>query len=137
MDVKATDDSTEYYKVYEEYSKTLRTWFVAYGIGAPVLFISNDTAAKAFKNVGDIKIAVFLFLLGVAIQVALALINKVAMWTLYFGEKSPEFKKTFRYKSFNWLSSQFRIDVVADIATMVLFAYATWQIIVQILNMHP
>ncbi len=36
-----------YYKVYEEYSKTLRTWFVAYGIGAPVLVLNNDELRRA------------------------------------------------------------------------------------------
>jgi hypothetical protein len=36
------------FEAYSDYSKTLRMWFVAYGMGGPILFVSNkDMAAKA------------------------------------------------------------------------------------------
>ncbi len=38
----SSDNSEELYAVYEGYAQTLRTWFVAYGIGGPVLFLSSD-----------------------------------------------------------------------------------------------
>lgn len=48
-----SDSSAELYAVYEEHSKTLRTWLVAYGIGAPVLFITNDKVWKAIASSGS------------------------------------------------------------------------------------
>ena len=45
----ATPDSQTdidgYFRAYEEYSKLIRTWLVAYGVGAPVLLFTNDRLA--------------------------------------------------------------------------------------------
>ena len=40
------DEIEELYKAYEEHAKTLRTWLVAYGIGAPVVFLTNEQLSK-------------------------------------------------------------------------------------------
>ena len=37
------DDAEDHYQSYAEHNRILRTWLVAYGIGAPVLILSNDT----------------------------------------------------------------------------------------------
>ena len=75
-----TTEREEYFKAYEEYSKVLRTWFVAYGIGGPVLLLTNQTLAKAIKASGQGKSLAALFLAGVALQVVLAALNKFSMW---------------------------------------------------------
>lgn len=134
MDTSTANESIEYYKAYEEYSKTLRTWFVAYGIGAPAIFLTNETAAHALRSVSDVRCIVVPFLVGVMLQVALASVNKVAMWVLYFGGKSSQFKKTQRYKLFNRLSAQFWIDISIDIVTMLSFSYATWRVIMVVVS---
>ena len=60
---QAGDESADYYKVYEEYAKNLRTWFVAYGVGAPVLFVSNkDIAEKLASSHAAPSIAAFFLL---------------------------------------------------------------------------
>jgi hypothetical protein len=87
-----------YFKVYEEYSKVLRTWFVAYGIGAPALFLTNETAAMTLNASTHAKYIASLFLGGVAIQVMLTSVNKVTMWALYFGEIKPSFKSRCIYR---------------------------------------
>jgi len=51
-----TTEREEYFKAYEEYSKVLRTWFVAYGIGGPVLLLTNETLAKAIKASGQVRV---------------------------------------------------------------------------------
>ncbi len=70
------DKEQGFYAAYEEHTKTLRTWLVAYGIGAPVLFITHDTLMKAVQKSGEGRSLGLLFLIGVAIQVVLAALNK-------------------------------------------------------------
>lgn len=82
----------EHLAAYGEYSKTLRAWFVAYGVGAPVLLFTNDAFVRALRASGAAKYAATLFLSGVALQILLASLNKVTMWTLYFGETQESFK---------------------------------------------
>jgi hypothetical protein len=115
----------EYYKSYAEFSKTLRTWFVAYGIGGPVVLLSNDAAWAALKKSSDISFIGLLFLLGGALQVVSALLNKHSMWYLYFGEFNADAKKSRSYKMSYWYSEQGWIDVVLDIITIILFGWAT------------
>ena len=122
-----TTDREEYFKAYEEYSKVLRTWFVAYGIGGPLLLLTNETLAKAIKGSGQGKSLAALFLTGVALQVILAALNKVSMWGIYFGEFKNVFKSTRRYKISHWFSEQFWIDLLVDILTIISFAVATWR----------
>ncbi len=75
-----TTDRAEYFAAYEEYSKVLRTWFVAYGIGGPVLLLTNEALAKAIKTSGQGRGLAALFLIGVGLQVVLAAMNKFSMW---------------------------------------------------------
>ena len=35
-----------HFENYAEYAKTLRSWLVAYGIGGPVLFLTNKDAPE-------------------------------------------------------------------------------------------
>ncbi len=67
----------QYFNAYAELSKTLRTWLVAYGIGAPIVLLTNAGFSGAIRKAGDSKYVAGAFLLGVAAQVALAAINKV------------------------------------------------------------
>lgn len=118
----------ELYKAYEEYSKTLRTWLVAYGIGAPVLFLGNETAWKTLVDSGKARDVATLFLLGVAVQVLLAALNKTVLWVCYYGELENSYKSRRQFKICEWLSQQFWIDLVCDAGAGVLFALATIQV---------
>ncbi len=81
-DLQAPNLSTDYYKAYEEHSKVLRTWLVAYGIGAPVLFLTNETLAAKLAGSAVAGRVAALFLVGVAAQVLLAAFNKTVMWVI-------------------------------------------------------
>jgi len=122
-----TTDREAYFDAYQEYSKVLRTWFVVYGIGGPVLLFTNDTFAKTVKASGEGKNLAALFLAGVGLQVILAALNKFSMWGIYFGEFKNEFKATRRHKLCHWFSEQFWVDFVVDVLTLALFAVATWR----------
>src|SRR5688572_11558052 len=119
---------SEHWPAYEEHSKTLRTWFVAYGIGAPVLFLSNDALWKRLIDSGSGPGVTKLFLFGVGIQVGLAALNKWLMWILYFGESHESFTQSLRYRVADRVSQWFWIDLMADVVTGVVFLIATQRI---------
>lgn len=116
---------SELYRSYEEYSKTLRTWFVAFGVGAPLVFLTNERLATKLSTAPTVRYLVAAYFFGVALQVLLAIINKNIMWGCYYGQTVPEFKSTRRYKFAEWFSGQYWIDAVADFLTGVLFVLAT------------
>lgn len=119
------DDSTEFYAAYEGHSNILRTWLVAYGIGGPVLILSQDAVWQALAMAGTISRVAVLFLFGVALQVVLATLNKGAMWACYYVEKNPASAEEPLYKIGLWIADKFLIDFLVDIATIGLFVWAT------------
>lgn len=115
-----------FYKSYSDFSKTLRTWFVAYGIGGPIVLLSNNAAWGWLVKSGRVSWMGLLFLVGGVLQVIGALLNKHAMWYLYIGEDQPATKSRCSYKVWDKYSNQGWVDVLIDIATLILFGWATW-----------
>ncbi len=133
----ASETKSEYYPPYAEYSKTLRTWFVAYGIGGPVVLLANEKVWPSIVSSGLSFDIGLLFLIGGGVQVISALLNKHAMWHLYYSEAGPYdtaedkrakelYKGTMYYKVAEWYSIQNWIDELLDVYTLVLFGWATW-----------
>lgn len=117
----------EYFDAYKEHSKTLRTWLVAYGIGAPVLFVTNATVAAKFTAAPPaVSIASF-FLAGVVVQVLLAVLNKSVNWASYYAEGHTDASPKWLFAAARWVCDQFWIDLVLDLVSLVLFAIATWR----------
>ena len=113
------------FETYAEHTRILRTWLVAYGVGGPVLILTNDTVfAEISKSVNAPCVAI-LFGIGVAAQVAIALINKVSIWVVYYGEEHESFRATRCYKIADGVSRQFWIDAGADVISIGTFAWAT------------
>lgn len=110
---------------YVEFAKTLRTWFVAYGIGAPVLVLNQDSLRSALTSSGQARAIAWCFLAGVGLQIFAAFTYKVAMWYLYMGELDPKFCDTVRYKVSERISLALWLEVLFDLGTMGLFAWAT------------
>jgi hypothetical protein len=119
------NESESYYRAYEEYSKVLRTWLVAYGIGAPVLLFTNDHLSDAARHSAFAVFIASLFVIGVTLQVLLAAINKNVLWILYYGEIRPELEGRRWHTFAAWLSQQYWIDVVVDFASLIMFGWAT------------
>lgn len=115
----------EYFEVYWRHSSSLRNWFIAYGIGGCILFISDK--AKIFQQLSSsVKAAVvIIFLLGVGAQVFLAFVNKCIHWCIYWGDENEGFKNNKWYKWAEKWSPCFLIDVWIDVFTGVMFLIAT------------
>ena len=65
------------------------------------------------------------FLLGVALQVFLAFVNKYCAYHQYLGAEEPEHKKTWGFGFWNWVNYYWQIDLVLDLASVIAFAKAT------------
>lgn len=121
-----SDDGSGHYTAYEEHARTLRTWLVAYGIGAPVLILSQDKLWEKLAAAGSLRFIAMLFLTGVALQVLLAALNKSAMWACYFGTVNESFRNSRRYRWGETISGYYWIDLAVDIISMAVFAWATY-----------
>jgi len=114
-----------FYEPYADYSRTLRTWLVAYGIGGPAVMITHPDALAVISADGKAALIGWLFLSGVASQVLIAFFNKMAMWYVYYKEVDPAFDKTRRYKMADWFSEQFWPDIFCDLASLTSFGVST------------
>lgn len=122
------DDAKQYLDAYGEHSKVIRTWFVAYGIGAPVLLLTDKELAPAVRASGEARGIALWFLVAVALQVLLAALNKFAMWGLYYGTVTPRFQDRRAYRIAFWFSERILIDLLVDVATLICFGIATWSV---------
>jgi hypothetical protein len=118
-----------FYTAYAEFAKNLRVWFLAYGIGATAIFVTNEGAGKRLLSSGAAEGVVYLFLIGVALQIFVALLYKTAMWYLYMGEFDPREKETWRHALAERISNSYSIELVCDAATIFCFGAATYQLI--------
>ena len=119
-------DSSGSYAQYAEYNKVLRTWFVAFGIGGPALFLVNEGVARQLAAVGYLKYVATLFLIGAGAQVFGAFINKVANWYVHQGFTSEGGSRALKHRFAAWVVDQFWVDVVLDLVTICVFGYAAW-----------
>jgi len=118
-------EDTGYYQAYAEFAKTLRTWFIAYGIGAPALVLSNKDLWNTVKGSGNLIYIAVLFLLGVTFQVIEAFIYKTAMWHLYVSESDEDHMKTWWYKMADIVSESYKLELFFDVGAFIFFAIAT------------
>src|SRR4029077_12336887 len=120
-----------YYGNYQEYNKLLRTWFVAFGIGGPVLLYTRPELLQDFTDVDRSRV-VWALLIGSATQVVLAFLNKCVSWQehnyRFKHERDLKLNRNWRELLGKWLDDQFWIDVLADLASALLFGYAIYMI---------
>lgn len=112
---------------YSEYNKILRSWFVAFGVGGPAIFLVNEEVRNKLIDTGNMQCVVILFLLGATVQIAIAFINKVINWYVHQG-KEGEFAKTRRYRWSETITNWFWLDIAADVMTFSAFGLAVWKV---------
>ena len=106
-------EETGFFDAYAGFARTLRVWFIAYGIGGPAAFLTNEAAGKKLYTSGQGAIVAYAFLAGVVVQIVLAVLYKSAMWYLYMGEYDSALKGSWLYKASKWLSEAYWIEVLA------------------------
>lgn len=130
LDAQSTArDDSGFYPAYADFSRNVRTWFLAFGVGAPVLLLTNKDAGNKLVECGAAETVAFAFLIGVAAQVIGAILYKTAMWYLYTGELEANKKGSRIYKVSEWLSDQYWIEFALDAATFFLFSWASFRVV--------
>ncbi|UCG35704.1 MAG: hypothetical protein JSW17_02595 [Candidatus Omnitrophota bacterium] len=115
----------DFFKCYSDYAKALRTWFIAYGLGMPILFMSNSFALRKISLSPDAPFIVWCFLIGVLTQVTQALLYKNTMRYLYKGEVIPKIKDKLRYKISHLILEFYWLEATIDVITAACFILAT------------
>ena len=121
---KSQNPYEDYWEPYVEYSKTVRTWFISYGIGAPVLFMAQEGLAKKVSESECVQTIIFMFLFGVSLQVFVTLLNKWTNWVIYAHKASSPDK--WWVKKADRISELFWLDLLIDIVTLFVFVTATF-----------
>ncbi|MCP4570929.1 MAG: hypothetical protein GY838_01130 [bacterium] len=122
-------DRDEFYDVYEAHAKILRAWLVAYGVGGPVLILTNDSISTKVVESGLGEGIAVLFLSGVGLQILVSLVNKWVNWGVYAYSATKKLSKGKRYALCDWLSEQFWFDILLDVGSVICFAVATWRMV--------
>ena len=114
------------FQAYLEYNRVLRTWFVAFGVGGPALFLANDKIAQRLAQAHQLRLVVILFLLGALGQIIGSLLNKAANWYVYRSTTDTGVEGRCRHRVAQWWISRFWPDIVLDLWTISAFGYAAW-----------
>lgn len=122
---------------YADYSRILRAWLVAYGIGGPVLFFSNDQLAKRIASSDSESPIVQFFMLGVGLQVLLAFINKWGAWYMYRGAGDRKFQRSRSYRLWACINAQSWLDLLLDMVSLCAFGIASWWLLSVLLVAAP
>lgn len=86
----------------------------------------NANLAKQLTDAGRLRLVVALFLVGVGAQVLGAFVNKVSNWYVHERYSGTTVLTFPRHKLAELLAGQFWIDILMDIVTIAVFAYAAW-----------
>ena len=112
------------------------------------MLLANKDAPDALAKSPHLQTIVALFVVGVGLQILLALINKWAAWHMYRGAFAkhqrligdPECDRHDRSKTYGvwrWINRQSWIDFVVDIGAFASFSIATWLVLQAILTAPP
>ncbi|MFC5500609.1 hypothetical protein ACFPOE_23910 [Caenimonas terrae] len=123
------DDRKAFFQNYADYSKAVRAWLVAYGIGGPVLFVTNDKLTERVAKSGYGNEIIALFLVGVGLQIVSAMVNKWASWHIYRGIGDDDYRSRAAYRFWGWINDQTWIDIWADLLALVALVFATWRVL--------
>jgi len=118
-------EEKEYFEIYSNYNTTLRAWFVGFGIGGPILILTNENLLMNLKVSGWLYVVGWLFIIGVGCQIAVAFINKHNNWLFYFGEVEESFQNRDIYKEAERVSKTIWIDITADLISIFSFYLAS------------
>ncbi|MGK7913573.1 MAG: hypothetical protein AB4050_19130 [Synechococcus sp.] len=120
---------SKYYEPYSYFARTLRTWLVSYGIGAPILIASQAELSNKLVATGQANTVIITFLVGVCIQILSALLYKYALWQLHLGELNFSVSKRY-YKISYWFIQRLWPTIIFDVSTILSFVFATYFVLV-------
>lgn len=116
-------------EAYRHHSATCRAWLVAFGVGLPIFLASNDKVWNAFSGTPGARGTLYLYLVAVAIQVCVSLVDKYAGWFCLSAIWKLRATDSFTAKvGYLWIEKDWP-SFLADLISIALFAYATWRVV--------
>lgn len=115
--------------LYSQYNNTLRSWFVAFGIAVPAIFITSKDAQAFLLKVPDLKWVIAAFLAGVGSQIFVSFINKFIAWSAYHRDDCLLLRETSCHSLFNKIASlenEIWLDFACDLITIICFVWAIY-----------
>ena len=116
-----SESASEFHEGYREYNRLLRAWFVGFGVGGPVILLTQEKLRVDLVQQGLLGFVVLCFLIGAASQILIAFINKVECWYCFYARFKPSFAATRTGRFMLRLDKQFWIDISCDVITMAAY----------------
>jgi hypothetical protein len=108
------------YENYNDYNKSLRAWFVSFGLGGPALFLVHPELVTSLRDAGVLSWTIVPFLIGCGFQIFVALINKY--YAYYYYDSKVSSKPLHRF--WDMIGEWFWLDILFDLMTVTAFAVA-------------
>ena len=90
-------DGANEFSAYLKYNEILRSWFVAFGVGGPALFLVNDKIGTRLGESGQLFPVLLAFFIGTGSQVIGAVINKTFNWYVYRAASNAAYRERFKH----------------------------------------
>jgi len=113
----------ENFSLYNDYNKALRAWFVAFGVGLPVVYISSKEARDYLGSLVSHELVIIFFVLAMCLQIIIAFVNKYVSWCAYRTEGNLV-SNLSTSKFVLWVKSwenAIWLDVLVDVLSLVFF----------------
>lgn len=114
---------------YRAHAASLRAWFLAFGVGAPLLLYGTEEVWWCIAATDDLQYPALAFASGIATQVLGAFLDKYGDWFGLTASQVGEASLARPYRAFLnfWMTHDWP-SWLLDLATMVGFGWATLQL---------
>ncbi|GFO80537.1 MAG: hypothetical protein A49_01640 [Methyloceanibacter sp.] len=119
-------DTGPHWSSYELFAASVRNWLIAYGVGGPVVLMSQDLVAAKLLASGQVRSVGALFLLGVFLQVVKAIVYRTTSWYGVDDASTTDADRSWQMRASDWINCAVWLEVLVDIATIGLFSFATF-----------
>lgn len=128
------DDREYYFESYKAFAWRFRLWLVAYGIGLPVVIVSNKELWAVVKTSCDARFVLWMPLIGLGIQVFVTWVFKTCMWYCDRYAKKVLPAESLYYRTALWITDRYYLEMILDFVTLGLYAYSTFVLLKLLLN---
>ena len=122
--------SNPYLEIYASFSRNLRGWLIAFGVGAPVLLVSQESVATRLSASPRFEFIVWTFFVGLTSQILAVFFYKMTLGGLYLGEEGQYSKDGRWWKFCYWSYRQQWLELIPDVVTLVAYAVAVYMVVV-------
>ena len=116
---------TDYLEIYASFSRNVRAWLIAYGVGAPVLLVSQDSVVTRLSNNPLTPFIAIVFLTGVLVQICSAIFYKGITGKLYMVKRGYHDQNSTGHDFSERWFKKLKPELICDSVTVVFYFAAT------------